>query len=371
MIMITKTRVRARNAALYSFVVVIWVMAAVLIGCNAFATPPGLTQGYWTNWSTYKNYPIKNNLDLQRKLSVLNTLTYAFMFIDSRGRVVSSDTWSDINLGNLKAFSELTVKNHFIAIGGAGSEAMWLNALNNQTNFVNSLRNYITTYKINGVDLDYEPVGGLTAANMTKFISLVQKIKAAYPTLLIQFDITANYTAINRYGKDNWADLIKHVDYIHVMAYEMYGPDWYLTTELHSPLSGPTTYTAINAIQALKANGVPARKIILGTGAFAEVYKRSSGCGLGFKFRGGDFLAYKDLIKLPASPAVLVKSNGYISGVYTCIRDTVYTYDDPVSMGVKAKYVRDNNLGGIALWEVSMDAPMTDPRSLISSIGAK
>jgi len=43
--------------------------------------------------------------------------------------------------------------------------------------------------------------------------------------------------------------------------------------------------------------------------------------------------------------------------------NTFVTYDDPVSIGHKAQYVMDNDIGGVIIWEITGDYIETNPGS--------
>ncbi len=421
---------------------------AIILGIGAltpklYASEP-VFMSYYSNWDTYSNYPFlgngqgATNNDLGYKLARINTLAYDFLEVDSSGSVYFSDAWSDlglndndknfckaesdkklnvcpnavfdqpsptVGLGNFDAFVASNVPTKLISIGGAGHDVSWQNAMAHPQAFVTSVADIVSHYQLNGVDIDYEPVGGMLPEYYPKFIDLLKQLRAQLgANAVITYTISVNTQAIAAFGKDNWTALTSQVNYINIMGYDLHGPfDNPPKTGLHSslypvPTDDPTVPTQLSddgAITALVNLNVDSHKIVLGVPAYGRVAAGVQGEGLGQlysqSYQGdldakgcttelnnsstmcGGMVQYNTLLQWPTK-AIPFTLNNVIFGVYNNNNGLFASYDDVNSMAAKANYVKNNNLGGMMMWELRYDAPAVDPQgnpnpqSLINTI---
>lgn len=385
-----------RARALYMFIIFTWLIVASLYGLKAFAyhhhtyspppatTPPPITSpapvsgtvvgGYWTNWSIYNGKAINGSF-MNAQYSHMNTLYYAFVYVNSSGQVIPSDTQADITDGQLVAFSATPVANHILSVGGGTSQGLQSsnNAMNNIPTFVASIGQYINTYHLQGIDLDYEPNGAVPPSSIPKLIALVKALRTAYPNIIIQWDVTANYSNIAAFGAANWQTLMQSLTYVNVMAYEMYGA-WDPSILPNSPTLGSNyPYTADNSIKALESAGVKSNQIILGLGFFAQLYTANS-CAMGIKWSsipsgdlGTGYASYASLANAGyLNTEIYVGST--IIGTFGCKGTTIATFDDQRSIISKSNYASANHLGGVAIWSLPMDALYGSSTSLLTAI---
>lgn len=284
------------------------VLATGLILVKAVSADP-IVMGYYANYDTYHNYPFPGNAqgasnnDLEYKLTRINTLAYAFFNISADGSIVSGDAWADLSnsetdqtfckanlgicggqipaggLGNFDAFANSSVPNRVISVGGYNSDNAWTAMLSSQTNitnFVHSIAATVATYKLSGIDLDYEPQGGMPAENIGPFIQMVTQLRQALgDNALITYAILANPSMIDTFGANNWQALMQQLSYVDLMAYDMHGSfDNPHLTGLQSalyPVPGDATgFSDETAVQTLTKNGVSAKQIILGFPAYVR-----------------------------------------------------------------------------------------------------
>jgi chitinase len=393
------------------------------MNATAAATKP-IIMGYWENWSTYQNFPIPHNAKgstnavLRDQMTGITALAYAFLEIDANGSLIFSDSWSDLNpdseqdkqfcsfspaactnypqnagLGNFTAFTQTPVEHHVVSVGGAGHDAAWEHAFANPDQFVASLVKLVEIYRIDWLDIDYEPVGGVPPQHIKGFIELTNRIKRALPSLVISYAIPANSDSIDHFGAENWQQLAKNLTYISIMGYDIHGvfdtSNPY--TALHSPLvTSDKSYSIESAIHALNRAGIKNKAIILGMPMYGRAVGGVSVSGLGQTFtqavRGdldeatcslnmhasnacGGMIQYKSLVD-QAYTAVPALFNQQLSGVYAYNADKqlFVSYDDPASAAVKAQYAMDKQLAGVMFWALRFDMPVGDTRSILAAV---
>jgi chitinase len=156
-----------------------------------------------------------------------------------------------------------------------------------------------------------------------------------------------------------------YLDWINVMSYDFYN-SLTPTTGHHaglykSPLAAPTDRYADGSVQQHLAAGIAPEKIVLGVAfygrGFADV--RAINKGLNQPYRR--YEADHDYSELANS---LVGRQGFIRYwddramapyLWNRASRTFISYDDPQSIGAKARYVKAHHLGGLMFWELSED----------------
>jgi GH18 family chitinase len=100
----------------------------------------------------------------------------------------------------------------------------------------------------------------------------------------------------------------------------------------------------------LKKNNLPKEKLVAGVPFYGWLFKSADNA------EGAEEVAYRDILdRFPDQGAHLKDNMGllYYNGIET--------------MQKKAKYIKDNNLGGIMIWELTQDADDAD-KSLLNAI---
>ena len=170
-------------------------------------------------------------------------------------------------------------------------------------------------------------------------------------------------------------------------------------------------FSVVNAVTALLDNGIPSDKIVVGIPVYGRALEGVPNVNYGLyqsfnKIPKGDLdpkdcsqtiplaangcsgsYQYKYIIGNMLNPGVAftdynVKTQGVISGVWAYdpnvwadtvgnqLDKTFISYDNVDSVKAKATYVKDNNLGGMMLWELRGDIAPSDPSqaSLLAAI---
>ncbi len=410
------------------------VLAGLAAQAFAANSPTPNTIGYYENWDVYASpsYPFDgangiSNPDLGYKLARLNTISYAFMEVDSNGVVQFSDTWSDlsssdqnfctansvnteicnganfdpaktnVHFGNFGAFANSSVPVRLVSIGGASHEASWQNAMTYPTSFVNSIVALVNNYKLSGVDIDYEPLGG-NNYNSANFVSLITQLRSALGknAVITLSTFTSGQSLKNFLSSDQWVEVKDQVNFINIMGYDMHGEfDSPPVTGLQSALyTGSNTFSDDDAVQTLTGFGISPAQLILGYPSYGRAVGGVSSQGIGQPFTTsfqGDLdpsncvitlgaqdvcsgmVSYNWILSQSLSPQY-INVNGAVSGAYANFGNNFISYDDPNSIKAKAQYTLSNQLGGMMTWALRFDAPAvnadgtTNPQSLLSTV---
>jgi chitinase len=160
--------------------------------------------------------------------------------------------------------------------------------------------------------------------------------------------------------------LHRYLDWINVMAYDFYN-SLTPTTGHHAGLRRASTAAASSrwaeaSIEQHLAAGVPAQQLVLGVAFYGRRFEGVEPGQLGrnqpYARYGGDH-AYAELA------AEFVDRKGYsrhwdeqAQSPWLWNEETraFITYDDPRSIGTKARWARERGLGGVMFWELSQDA---------------
>lgn len=168
------------------------------------------------------------------------------------------------------------------------------------------------------------------------------------------------------------AALAHSADWLNVMTYDM--------NNIFSPVSGFNTPLAADpgdlepepqrsrdnltsAVRFYESQGVPASKIMLGVAFYGRGFTgvSSRGAGLYSRYTGGyaetpwktirsQFLARPDWARHWSATA-------QAPWLYNDSQHIFFTYDDPVSLGIKADFARREHLGGMMIWVLGEDDP--------------
>jgi chitinase len=341
---------------------------------DADTPPENYVIAYLAGWSTLSAYDLKYDLDVSR----LSHINYSF-------GLISNDL--DIKLENpgndLDNFAELAIlKEEYphlkttIAIGGWGGSANFSEAAvteESRETFANNAVNFIVEHGFNGIDLDWEyPVTGggpgtyPNPDDEDNFPLLLETLRqkldeqgekdGTHYSLSIAGAANTGYIKNTQIGTSH-----QYLDYVQVMTYDIHG-SWEELADLNAPLydDDGKTWSVDKAIQAYIDAGVPNEKLVMGVPFYGYTYDVTSdeNNGLRQKYEGSGSVTYNRIMQ-----------NDYLNNGYTRIWDegtqTPYlfneelsrfiTYDDVESITKKAEYIREQQLGGAMIWEISQD----------------
>ncbi len=320
---------------------------SLLDALKATANPNASIMAYWTDWSVYTTgraqsitpYSITGstfdgktvtNADMDAKLNNINVLAYAFLEAipanstvkgAEPGTLYFNDPWADLSpedsfcsdksklicwyaflqqgkepaasMGNFEAFANLN-KTHaglkrVISVGGYAHDNTFEGIINNKAyidNFVNSAKEIIQNYDLDGIDLDYEDPN-MTQQQSSDFANLVVALHKALPNKLIAVTMLASPT----YIKQNFAPgilqkIADNSSRMNLMTYDFHGAfdykkggpnsytgfltNLYLQSSPADPFSTEKKFSEAKSLTALQDAKVPVSKISLGIPAYGR-----------------------------------------------------------------------------------------------------
>jgi chitinase len=310
----------------------------------------------------------------------LTRINFAFANID-QGRIVEGDPSDAANLammvGLKKDNPNLTV---LVSVGGwlwSGrfSDAVLTPA--SRAKFIDSIADFVTRYKLDGLDIDWEyPAMEGAAGNVFRpedkqnFTLLVkelrQRFKKMQKPLHRPLYITMAAGSSTDFIEHTEMDKVqKYLDTVNLMAYDYYEPDNDKITGNHAPLyvdpADPKGISTDKSVKEFEAAGVPAGKIVLGVPFYGHVWGHVGATNNGLFQPGGTVPnAYSTYGKLTDD----IIDQGFtrywdakasVPYLYNPQKQIFISYEDPESLALKSKYVVDNHLAGMMFWEYSSD----------------
>jgi len=208
---------------------------------------------------------------------------------------------------------------------------------------------FVKTYGIDGIDMDWEWPSSSEVANFTKLIKAInQKVKALNPNYLIT--AACGSSVHSRYDLKN---SIQYMDYISIMSYDMQLSS---TATYHNALyyKKGKTYIAISNSYDNYSALVPASKIIIGVPFYARYWTEST--GIGNKATYGGAKSYGSIYT-----NYILKGYEFwdddcqVPYVYDETTGFFASYDNPKSIAIKAQYVYDKGMAGLMYWQGGQD----------------
>jgi chitinase len=373
---------------------------------------------YYTNWSIYdRNFNI-TDLPFGKKYTLDINYCFLKLDLDSNGYYIPvfTDRWADLekpisvdgiqHLGNLGVFRYLLSKYSFnlgISIGGYTFSTYFSKAVMNpeaRHACVDGLLLILLEYPfITRIDLynshvlkdfrDWEHisnngqnyghpqnvVGPNDAQNFGLFLELLRNTLDINQLSHVEISAcaSANHFAIDALPLDIMS---KYLNTINVMTYDFASSSWgpCLSTH-HSNLysvSGYAEMSVHSSIAKFIQKGVPRDKLVIGVPLYSRGFANTSGLGhpssgvvSDKSFEDG----VCDVKTLPRENAVeFWDDNAKATFSYDKEKKCLNSYESAQSAIEKAKYVNDNGLAGIIVWESSGDYAFDHPKSICCAL---
>ena len=351
------------------------------------------------------------NTELTAKLDKLNILIY--------GLVQTQQNTIANNKNNFATFAKLnnTAKNlkKILAVGGAGHDNTFNSIFYDttgkaSTNFTDSAKTIIDQYNLDGISLNYVPsIHDFNADEASKYTKLIQALRAKLgPDKTITVVISADPRWINNISLADWNTIQKNVNYIIIRSFDFHGAFDYpsqtgfLTSLYADPSStyGNNELSIDATIKTLTNNkqlNIPSDKIIIGVPAFGRAVKNVADVNAGL-YQNFDLPIPKGNLdqsncnpNQPLAPNACTGSYTYsyiinnmlpkgfqeherfsgttVSAVWAYNPDNTFiSYANVNLVKAETKYANTNNLGGMMLWPITGDSPVSSSASLLSTI---
>jgi chitinase len=271
----------------------------------------------------------------------------------------------------------------------------------NRKVFIDSVEKFLTTWKFfDGVDIDWEYPGGGGAnpalgqsTDGDTYVVLMKELREMMTRLGKKTGKTYQLTsaigaAQAKIANVDYKKATQYMDYLFDMTYDFSGA-WTMTGLGHlAGLNPPswivndpaTTFSTKNSINALLAQGVDPKKLIVGAAMYGRGWTGVKGMvdpnnpftgtasgplpvnNAQFTWENGiiDYRGLKQFMLGADNKGI----NGFTAGydaqaeapyVFNRSNGTLITYDNARSTIAKGQYVRENKLGGLFSWEISGD----------------
>lgn len=329
-----------------------------------------------------KDYVLKpENIPLQN----LTHLIYCFAGPRADGSI-STETGSYHN-PSLVARTHAEGKKFILMMGGGlqsgGFHAMTSSAAT-RTIFINTLVDWFQTYGYDGVNIDWEyPGDNNRNEDRQNLTALVTEMRQAFTTAGAQLgkhlEISMDVHSSLYYSQ--WVDfatLKNSIDWFGLMSYDYSGNWSYSIHAAHNaPLyCGPPEicdrYLSVDTgVKNLTDSlGIPASQIVMGVAFYGREFYNSALYET--PREGGGGVAYYDIAPLigngwtrhwdeQSRVPYLLKTNGGSGFI---------SYDDEISLKEKADYIKQKELLGAMVWEITQDVDkVTKQQPLLNVIG--
>jgi GH18 family chitinase len=225
--------------------------------------------------------------------------------------------------------------------GGTGSSGfeIAMSTAAHRANFAANCEYLIDTYNLDGIDIDCEYPA---AADKDKFTELILAVRSAIGYSKFLSITTPGGSWVT--SSFDLAGLAAIVDYIGVMCYDLDQTG----TKHHSNLyvSGLSSANSCNTAITTHLGYVPAAQLVMGvpfygyTGLYAT---HTYDYFVSFLVNKGGYVRYWD--DTAKVPYLTYGALGFKA-----------SYDDAISLQIKTQYIKDNNLGGVMVWNLKQNS---------------
>lgn len=332
---------------------------------DATQPPPLVNAGYWASWKIYDGI-FPSNIDPK----VITHLLYAFADIDGDGTVFLKDEYLHYEIdvdgtnGGLRACTQLKRQNPnlkvLLSVGGGETSAGGLFAdvaghPQKLQRFIQSAKKLVDDFSLEGIDVDWEHPS--TVKEGAQYLKMTKALRDALPTPHGRLVTTALPCDPGVLQHIPLSELAKYVDYLNLMAYDFVGPAYASveSTGHHAQLFGNGALgqqrSGAGAVDYLLRRGFPAKNIVLGVPAYAHSFLAAEALHMPFHGPGlNDEVAVSEL-----SESLVEVYDSDAVAVFAKHDAEFITYDNKVSVAVKARYVREKGLGGLFVWHLAAD----------------
>ncbi|MHC3815919.1 glycosyl hydrolase family 18 protein [Streptomyces sp. DT9] len=362
--------------------------------------------GYFTDWGVYgRNYHVKN-LDTSGSAAKITHINYAFGNVQGGKCTIGdsyadydmaytadksvdgvADTWDQPLRGSFNQLRKLKAKYPNIKVlwsfGGWTWSGGFGQAAQNPAAFAQSCYDLVEDPRwadvFDGIDIDWEYPNACGLTCDTSGPAALKNITSALRTKfgsnnLVTAAITADGSDGGKIDVADYAGAAQSLNWYNVMTYDFFGAwDAKGPTAPHSPL---TPYTGIpkagfsssEAIAKLKAQGVPASKLLLGIGFYGRGWTGVTQDAPGGTATGAAPGTYEAGIEDYKVLKNSCPTTGTIAGTaYAHCGTNWWSYDTPATISSKMTWAKNQGLGGAFFWEFSGD---TSNGELVSAINS-
>jgi chitinase len=310
----------------------------------------------------------------------LTHINYAFANIKD-GKVIEGFAKDG---DNLKVLTGLRKKNPklkvLVSVGGWSWSGGFSNAAltpESRRVFAQSAVEYVRRHDLDGFDVDWEYPGQPGDGNVNRpqdkanFTAMMAELRAAFDAegrkTGKRYVITFAAGAGSRFIANTELDAVQaFVDYVNLMTYDFRDSDWEPQAGHHSNLythpADPHRMSSDRAVREFLNAGVPARKLVLGVPFYGHVWAEVAPAADGLYQEGAPprekvDAHYGKLAALATEPGWARRWDALSQAPYlwNAEKRIFIGYDDPESLRIKSRYVKEHGLAGAMFWEYTAD----------------
>ena len=334
---------RERIIIFVTFVIMMTISPVTVIGEK-------LVIGYYPHW-------LKDDLPPEEiDLKNLTHIIHAFAWPNSDGTL---STYNGMIDGNLNYQVHLSGKQILISLGGWGNSTAFSDVTGNsslRSTFIANIISFIQQNDYDGVDIDWEyPSTLVHKENLTLFVS---ELRSALDMIDSGYLLTMAISSGNWYGQ--WFDyekLVSICDWLGVMTYDFHGT-WSSHAGHNSPISSPSNCSDGSVETALSylrdQRYIPSNQLVLGIPFYGKVFNAPL---LYESFTGVvTDLEYNEIPSLiNAGWSRLWDDYSKVPYLLNSDATKLITYDDSISVALKAERAIQENLSGVMIWAIGQD----------------
>ncbi|HIB95262.1 MAG TPA: T9SS type A sorting domain-containing protein [Candidatus Marinimicrobia bacterium] len=334
---------RERIIIFVTFVIMMTISPVTVIGEK-------LVIGYYPHW-------LKDDLPPEEiDLKNLTHIIHAFAWPNSDGTL---STYNGMIDANLNYQVHLSGKQILISLGGWGNSTAFSDVTGNsslRSTFIANIISFIQQNDYDGVDIDWEyPSTLVHKENLTLFVS---ELRSALDMIDSGYLLTMAISSGNWYGQ--WFDyekLVSICDWLGVMTYDFHGT-WSSHAGHNSPISSPSNCSDGSVETALSylrdQRYIPSNQLVLGIPFYGKVFNAPL---LYESFTGVvTDLEYNEIPSLiNAGWSRLWDDYSKVPYLLNNDATKLITYDDSISVALKAERAIQENLSGVMIWAIGQD----------------
>jgi chitinase len=316
---------------------------------------------YTGNGETIQQYPVKE----------LTHIIYSFLKLQN-------DTLTFVNDNQRKIVEQLVALKKenpslkiMVSLGGWGGCApcseLFSSAVH-RSNFAKTTVALFKQYNIDGLDLDWEyptiegyPGHRYDSEDKANFTELIFALRKEMGSKFLLSFAAGGFDNFLEKSVD-WDAIMPQLDFVNLMTYDLVG-GYSKVTGHHTPLAGymPGQQSTQNCVNWLLKHNVAADKLIIGAAFYARVWaevEAGSNNGLyqsGTFLQGVDYKNFATYFNQQSGFTYHWDEKANAPWQYNKTKKLFATFDDEKSIAAKTNFIRENKLGGIMFWELSLD----------------
>ncbi|ETS76426.1 hypothetical protein PFICI_11813 [Pestalotiopsis fici W106-1] len=341
--------------------------------------------GYYESWAPYHQGNCPKRPPSWIKTDSISHLNVAFGYIQPETYEIAPDLSSDEIMDQIIHLKEdAPGLKIYISLGGwtysdndTDTQAVWGDLASTpikRQKFISQLANFMLHFGFDGVDLDWEypgaPDRGGKDRDVDNFVALVKDIRTYWDAQSMGWGLT--FTAPTSYWYMRWFDienLVKHVDWINLMTYDLHGSWDSPEDQIGSYVYAHTNLSEIqDALNLLWRNNVPANKVNLGLGFYGRSYTLEDpsctlpGCAFSSGGRAGactgesGILSYNEISQIADYKKVKPVRDDKAAAMYFAFdQDQWVSYDNAATIKEKVDFADKQGLLGLFIWALDLD----------------